>query len=170
MVFPQFDRQPDGELVPLAALGIDTGLGLERTAALIQGVNSNYETDLFSHVIQTTARIANIRDPNKVQQEPSLKVIADHIRSCAFLISDGVLPTNEGRGYVLRRIIRRALRHGYKLGIQDPFFHTLVGPLAESMGETYRSLTDNLERISTSIQREEEKFAKTLRNGMTLLE
>ncbi|MYD45861.1 MAG: alanine--tRNA ligase [Gammaproteobacteria bacterium] len=170
LVFPQFDRQPDGELVPLAAPGIDTGLGLERTAALMQGVNSNYETDLFSHLIQATARIANIRDSNKLQQEPSLRVIADHIRSCAFLISEGVLPSNEGRGYVLRRIIRRALRHGYKLGIQDTFFHTLVQPLAESMGDSYISLTDNLERISTSLRCEEEKFAKTLRYGMTLLE
>ncbi|MCY3542238.1 MAG: alanine--tRNA ligase [Gammaproteobacteria bacterium] len=170
LVFPQFDRQPDGELVPLAAPGIDTGLGLERTAALMQEVNSNYETDLFSHLIEATARIANIRDPNELRQEPSLRVIADHIRSCAFLISDGVLPSNEGRGYVLRRIIRRALRHGYKLGIQDTFFHTLVRPLAESMGETYSALTDNLDRISTSLRREEEKFAKTLRYGMTLLE
>ena len=170
LVFPQFDRQPDGELVPLAAPGIDTGLGLERTAALMQGVSSNYETDLFLHLIQTTARIANIHDPNELQQEPSLRVIADHIRSCAFLISDGVLPSNEGRGYVLRRIIRRALRHGYKLGIQDTFFHTLVRPLIESMGETYSSLSDNLERISTSLRLEEEKFAKTLRYGMTLLE
>ena len=170
LVFPQFDRQPDGELVPLAAPGIDTGLGLERTAALMQRVNSNYETDLFSHLVQATARIANIRDPNELQQEPSLRVIADHIRSCAFLISDGVLPSNEGRGYVLRRIIRRALRHGYKLGIQDTFFHTLVRPLAESMGETYSTLSDNLDRISTSLKREEERFAKTLRYGMTLLE
>ncbi len=170
LVFPQFDRQSDGELVPLVAPGIDTGLGLERTAALMQGVSSNYETDLFSHLIQTTARIANIHDPNELQQEPSLRVIADHIRSCAFLISDGVLPSNEGRGYVLRRIIRRALRHGYKLGIQDTFFHTLVRPLTESMGETYSSLSDNLERISTSLRLEEEKFAKTLRYGMTLLE
>ena len=136
----------------------------------MQEVNSNYETDLFSHLIEATARIANIRDPNELRQEPSLRVIADHIRSCAFLISDGVLPSNEGRGYVLRRIIRRALRHGYKLGIQDTFFHTLVRPLAESMGETYSALTDNLDRISTSLRREEEKFAKTLRYGMTLLE
>lgn len=170
LVFPQFDRQPDGELVPLAAPGIDTGLGLERTAALLQGVQSNYETDLFSHLINATARIAKLNDSINLQQEPSLRVIADHIRSCAFLISDGISPSNEGRGYVLRRIIRRALRHGYKLGIQDAFFHTLVQPLAESMGETYSSLTDDLERISTSLRREEEKFAKTLRYGMTLLE
>ena len=170
LVFPQYDRQPDGELEPLAAPGIDTGLGLERTAALMQGVQSNYETDLFSHLIQTTARIAKLSDSVNRQQEPSLRVIADHIRSCAFLISDGVLPSNEGRGYVLRRIIRRALRHGYKLGIQDTFFHTLVRPLADSMGETYSSLTNNLERISTSLRREEEKFAKTLRYGMTLLD
>lgn len=170
LVFPQFDRQPDGELVPLASPGIDTGLGLERTAALLQGVQSNYETDLFSHLIQATARIAELSDSIELQHEPSLRVIADHIRSSAFLISDGVLPSNEGRGYVLRRIIRRALRHGYKLGIQDAFFHTLVQPLAESMGETYSSLTDDLERISTSLRREEEKFASTLQYGMTLLE
>lgn len=170
LVFPQYDRQPDGELVPLASPGIDTGLGLERTAALLQGVQSNYETDLFSHLIQTTARIANLPNSIKLQQEPSLRVIADHIRSCAFLISDGILPSNEGRGYVLRRIIRRAIRHGYKLGIKDTFFHTLVRPLEESMGETYSALTENLERISASLRREEEKFASTLRYGMTLLE
>ena len=170
LVFPQFDRQPDGELVPLASPGIDTGLGLERSAALLQGVQSNYEIDLFSHLIQATARIANIQDSVRVQQDPSLRVIADHIRSCAFLISDGVLPSNEGRGYVLRRIIRRALRHGYKLGIQDTFFHSLVQPLAESMGETYSILTDNLDHIITSLRREEDKFANTLRYGMTLLE
>ncbi len=170
LVFPQYDRQPDGELVPLAAPGIDTGLGLERTAALLQGVQSNYETDVFSHLIQATAKIANIQDTAQILQEPSLRVIADHIRSCAFLISDGVLPSNEGRGYVLRRIIRRALRHGYKLGIQEMFFHTLVRPLAEAMGKAYGSLTDNLDRISDSLRREEEKFANTLRYGMTLLE
>ena len=170
LVFPQFDLQPDGALVPLASPGVDTGLGLERTAALMQGVYTNYETDLFSHLIQATARVANINDPSKLQQEPSLRVIADHIRSCAFLISEGVLPSNEGRGYVLRRIIRRALRHGYKLGIQDTFFHTLVRPLTESMGDTYGSLTDGLERISTSLRLEEEKFAITLRNGMNMLE
>lgn len=170
LVFPQFDRQPDGELVPLAAPGIDTGLGLERTAALLQRVQSNYETDVFSHLIQATARIANIQDPTQNLQAPSLRVIADHIRSCAFLISDGILPSNEGRGYVLRRILRRALRHGYKLGIQETFFHTLVQPLAETMGEAYRSLTDNLDHISDSLRREEEKFANTLRYGMKLLE
>lgn len=170
LVFPQYDRQPDGELVPLEAPGIDTGLGLERTTALLQGVQSNYETDLFLHLIRATAKIANVSDSNKVRQEPSLRVIADHIRSCAFLISDGILPSNEGRGYVLRRIIRRALRHGYKLGIRDTFFHTLVRPLAESMGETYSSLTENLDRISESLRREEEKFANTLRYGMVLLD
>lgn len=170
LVFPQFDRKPDGELVPLAAPGIDTGLGLERAAALLQGVQSIYDTDLFAHLIQATARIANIQDSAQIRQEPSLRVIADHIRSSSFLIADGILPSNEGRGYVLRRIIRRALRHGYKLGIQDTFFHSLVLPLAESMGETYSSLTDNVDRISASLRREEEKFANTLRYGMALLE
>ncbi|MXZ44277.1 MAG: alanine--tRNA ligase [Gammaproteobacteria bacterium] len=170
LVFPQFDRQPDGELEPLSAPGIDTGLGLERTAALLQGVRSNYETDQFWHLIQATAEFANIQSADRIRQEPSLRVIADHIRSCAFLISDGVLPSNEGRGYVLRRIIRRALRHGYKLGIHETFFHSLVKPLAESMGETYSSLTENLDHISTSLRREEEKFANTLRHGMVLLE
>ena len=170
LVFPQFDRQPDGELEPLAAPGIDTGLGLERTAALLQGVQSNYETDQFWHLIQATAKFADIQNADRIRQEPSLRVIADHIRSCAFLISDGVLPSNEGRGYVLRRIIRRALRHGYKLGIHETFFHSLVKPLAESMGETYSTLTENLDHISTSLRREEEKFANTLRHGMALLE
>ena len=170
LVFPQFDRQPDGELEPLSAPGIDTGLGLERTAALLQGVRSNYETDQFWHLIQATAKFANIQSADRIRQEPSLRVIADHIRSCAFLISDGVLPSNEGRGYVLRRIVRRALRHGYKLGIHDTFFHSLVEPLAESMGETYTTLTENLDHISTSLRREEEKFANTLRHGMALLE
>ena len=170
LVFPQFDRQPDGELEPLAAPGIDTGLGLERTAALLQGVQSNYETDQFWHLIQATAKFADIQNADRIRQEPSLRVIADHIRSCAFLISDGVLPSNEGRGYVLRRIIRRALRHGYKLGIHETFFHSLVKPLAESMGETYTTLTENLDQISTSLRREEEKFANTLRHGMALLE
>lgn len=170
LVFPQFDRQPDGELEPLPAPGIDTGLGLERTAALLQGVQSNYETDQFWHLIQVTAKFANIQNVDRIRQEPSLRVIADHIRSCAFLISDGVLPSNEGRGYVLRRIIRRALRHGYKLGIHETFFHLLVQPLAESMGETYSTLTENHDHISTSLRREEEKFADTLRSGMGLLE
>ena len=170
LVFPQFDRQLDGELVPLAAPGIDTGLGLERAAALLQGVQSNYDIDLFTQLIHTTARIANIQDSARIRREPSLRVIADHIRSSAFLIADGVLPSNEGRGYVLRRIIRRALRHGYKLGIRDPFFHSLVRPLSDSMGGAYGTLIDNLEHISSSLRREEEKFANTLRYGMALLE
>ena len=170
LVFPQYDRQPDGELVPLSTPGIDTGLGLERTVALLQGVPSNYETDVFAHLVNATASIANIQDSNNIRREPSLRVIADHIRSCAFLVTDGVLPSNEGRGYVLRRIIRRALRHGYKLGIREAFFHALVRPLAESMGTAYATLTENLENISSALEREEAKFANTLRYGMSLLE
>ena len=134
LVFMQFDRQPDGELTPLPKPWVDTGMGLERIAAVMQGVHSNYEIDLFQRLIGAVGAPAGINDPDEQLASPSLRVIADHIRSCAFLIVDGVLPGNEGRGYVLRRIIRRAMRHGHKLGIREPFFHKLVAPLVERDG------------------------------------
>ena len=132
----QYDRDSTGQLNPLARPSVDTGMGLERLCAVLQGVNSNYDTDLFQGLIQQTAELAKIKD----LQNPSLKVIADHIRSCSFLIADGVMPSNEGRGYVLRRIIRRAARHGNRLGLQEPFFHTLVNPLIESLHGTFPEL------------------------------
>ena len=170
LVFPQFDRQPDGELAPLAAPGVDTGLGLERTAAILQSVSSNYGIDLFRTLVSAIAQLAHIRDSEEALNTPSVRVIADHIRSCAFLISDGVLPSNEGRGYVLRRVVRRALRHGHRLGISDVFFHKLVDPLVESMGGDYPNLATNSLRVTDVLLQEEEKFASTLRFGMSLLD
>jgi len=137
LVFMQYDRDTAGNLKPLPKPSVDTGMGLERLAAVMQGVHSNYEIDLFRHLVEAAARIAGTRD----LAHTSLRVIADHIRSCAFLIVDGVLPSNEGRGYVLRRIIRRAVRHGYQLGIKEPFFYRLVVPLGEVMGAAYRNCT-----------------------------
>ncbi|MEC9240809.1 MAG: alanine--tRNA ligase-related protein, partial [Pseudomonadota bacterium] len=142
LVFPQFDRAADGSLSPLATPGVDTGLGLERAAALTQGVGSNYEIDLFHDVIQRAGEFAGLTDKETVFRDPSLRVISDHIRSAAFLIADGVIPGNEDRNYVLRRIIRRALRHGNKLQIREPFFHLLVEPLVNSMGEAYPVLSE----------------------------
>ncbi len=141
----QFDRQPDGALVPLPAPCVDTGMGLERLAAILQHVHSNYEIDLFQALIRKSSEVTATAD----LENKSLRVIADHIRACSFLIVDGVLPSNEGRGYVLRRIIRRALRHGWMLGVRQPFFHKLVGTLVEQMGEAYPELTaarDTVER------------------------
>ena len=138
LVFMQFDRQPDGTLVPLPAPCVDTGMGLERLAAVLQGVHSNYEIDLFQALIGEAAALTGTRD----LQNKSLRVIADHIRACSFLVVDGVLPSNEGRGYVLRRIIRRALRHGWMLGVRQPFFHRLVATLDAQMGEAYPELRD----------------------------
>ncbi|MXX95037.1 MAG: alanine--tRNA ligase [Gammaproteobacteria bacterium] len=166
LVFPQFDRQPDGELQPLANPGIDTGLGLERTAALMQNVTNNYGIDIFKQLVSQISRIIGAQ----VAESASHRVIADHIRSSAFLVADGVLPSNEGRGYVLRRIIRRALRHGYKLGIEGAFFSSLTKPLVECMGETYTILVEKQQIIQTALQEEEEKFSETLRNGMALLQ
>lgn len=166
LVFPQFDRQSDGELQPLANPGIDTGLGLERTAALMQNVTNNYDIDIFKQLVSQISRIVGAQ----VAESASHRVIADHIRSSAFLVADGVLPSNEGRGYVLRRIIRRALRHGYKLGIEGAFFSSLTKPLVECMGETYTILVEKQQIIQTALQQEEEKFSETLRNGMVLLQ
>jgi alanyl-tRNA synthetase len=169
LVFPQFDRSPDGTLTPLPKPGVDTGMGLERVAAITQGVHSNYEIDLFKNLIRAVGEIAGI-GRNDQLPNPSVRVIADHIRSSAFLIADGVTPSNEDRGYVLRRIIRRALRHGHKLDIRGAFFHRLVEPLASEMGEAYPILREQRERIAKVLLAEEERFAETLALGMELLE
>lgn len=166
LVFMQYERQPNGELVPLPKPSVDTGMGLERIAAVMQGVHSNYEIDLFQALLAATARELGCTD----LEEKSLRVIADHIRSCSFLIADGVQPSNEGRGYVLRRIIRRAIRHGNKLGKSGAFFHKLVGPLAEQMGQAYPELVEKQSQIERSLLAEEEQFAKTLDKGMAVLE
>ena len=166
LVFMQFERQSDGELKPLPKPSVDTGMGLERIAAVMQGVHNNYDIDLFQHLLAAAANATGCDD----RDSKSLRVIADHIRSSAFLISDGVLPANEGRGYVLRRIIRRAIRHGHKLGQQQPFFHRLVKALAEVMGEAYPELVAREAQIAKVLLAEEEQFAKTLDKGMTVLE
>ncbi|AWV07727.1 alanine--tRNA ligase [Marilutibacter maris] len=166
LVFMQFDRQPDGTLVPLPAPCVDTGMGLERIAAVLQGVHGNYEIDLFQHLIAAAGRLTSTADlDNK-----SLRVIADHIRACAFLVVDGVLPSNEGRGYVLRRIIRRALRHGWMLGQKQPFFHRMLTPLIEVMGLAYPELVDKRELIERALLAEEERFAETLDAGMRIFD
>ncbi|MCP8898297.1 alanine--tRNA ligase [Gilvimarinus xylanilyticus] len=166
LVFMQYERQADGELKPLPNPSIDTGMGLERIAAVMQGVHNNYDIDLFQHLLKAAAKATGSDD----LEHKSLRVIADHIRSSAFLISDGVLPSNEGRGYVLRRIIRRAIRHGHKLGQKDAFFNTLVDALADVMGEAYPELNERKAQIAKVLLTEEEQFAKTLDKGMGVLE
>lgn len=166
LVFMQFNRQPDGSMQPLPAPSVDTGMGLERISAILQGVHSNYEIDLFANLITAAAQILDIE--NKGQA--SLKVIADHIRAVSFLIADGVLPSNEGRGYVLRRIIRRAVRHGNKLGATEGFFYKMVSPLVVEMGLAYPQLTEKQSYIEAAIEKEEEQFAKTLAHGLRLLD
>ncbi|MEW8195109.1 MAG: alanine--tRNA ligase, partial [Candidatus Thiodiazotropha sp.] len=166
LVFMQYNRDADGVLTPLPKPSVDTGMGLERLAAVMQNVHSNYEIDLFVHLIQIAAELTGCRN----LEEKSLRVIADHIRSCAFLITDGVLPSNEGRGYVLRRIIRRAIRHGYMLGVKDPFFHKLVGGLCDEMGEAYPELLSQRGQVEKVLRLEEERFAQTLEQGMKILE
>ena len=166
LVFMQYDRDREGNLNPLPKPSVDTGMGLERLAAVMQGVHSNYEIDLFQHLIRAAAALAGIDD----LENKSLRVIADHIRACAFLVVDGVMPSNEGRGYVLRRIARRAIRHGHKLGIEGSFFHKLVGPLAEQMGEAYPELVKAREQVERVLRQEEERFAETLDKGMRILE
>ena len=166
LVFMQFDRQPDGSLAPLPAPCVDTGMGLERLAAVLQGVHGNYEIDLFRHLIAAASALTATADlDNK-----SLRVIADHIRACSFLIVDGVLPSNEGRGYVLRRIIRRALRHGWMLGQKQPFFHRMVTALVEVMGDAYPELAAKHEFVARALQAEEERFAETLDSGMRIFD
>ena len=169
LVFPQFDRAPDGELTPLPRPGVDTGMGLERVAAIKQNVHSNYEIDLFTRLMRSAGRFAGINDPDEIVANASLRVIADHIRSSAFLIADGVIPGNEARSYVLRRIMRRGLRHGHKLGIKEPFFHKLVDDLVEEMGDAYPLLRESSDRIRTTIEAEELRFDETLSQGMEVL-
>ena len=166
-VFMQFNRDEQGNMNPLPKPSVDTGMGLERMAAVMQHVHSNYEIDLFQDLLKAVARETGA--PFSME-EPSLKVIADHIRSCSFLIADGVLPSNEGRGYVLRRIIRRAVRHGYKLGQSKPFFHKLVADLAKEMGDAYPELKEKQVQIEEALKNEENRFAQTLETGMALLE
>ncbi len=165
-VFMQFDMQPDGSVKPLPAPCVDTGMGLERLAAILQHVHSNYEIDLFTALIKAAARETGCQD----LAHSSLRVIADHIRATAFLVSDGVLPSNEGRGYVQRRIIRRAIRHGYKLGRKKPFFHKLVPDLVKLMGEAYPNLASQSDRITEVLRQEEERFYETLEVGMQILD
>jgi len=166
LVFMQYERGSDGVLVPLPKPSVDTGLGLERVAAVMQGVHSNYDIDLFKSLIRAAADVTGTQD----LQSPSLRVIADHIRACTFLIIDGVVPSNEGRGYVLRRIIRRAIRHGYKLGQTQPFFHKLVAPLVREMGSYYAELGSGEARAAQVLAQEETRFAETLATGMVLLD
>lgn len=166
-VFMQFNRDEQGNMNPLPKPSVDTGMGLERMAAVMQHVHSNYEIDLFQDLLKAVARETGA--PFSMD-EPSLKVIADHIRSCSFLIADGVLPSNEGRGYVLRRIIRRAVRHGYKLGQSKPFFHKLVADLVKEMGDAYPELKEKQAQIEEALKNEESRFAQTLETGMALLE
>ena len=166
LVFMQFDRSKDGELVPLPKPSVDTGMGLERLAAVMQGVHSNYETDLFRNLIRDAMEITGTTQP----EHQSLRVIADHIRACSFLIADGVVPGNEKRSYVLRRIIRRAVRHGYQLGVEEPFLYRLVGSLEAEMGAAYPELTEQRAHVERVLRREEERFAETLAEGMRILE
>jgi alanyl-tRNA synthetase len=166
LVFMQFDRASSGELVPLPKPSVDTGAGLERLAAVMQGVHSNYDIDLFRDLIAAAAEATGATDLSS----PSLRVIADHIRACAFLVSDGVVPSNEGRGYVLRRIVRRAIRHGYKLGQEQAFFYKLVPVLARVMGEAYPELIERVSQIERVLKAEEAQFSLTLAKGMALLE
>ena len=166
LVFMQFDRQPDGTLVPLPAPCVDTGMGLERLAAILQHVHTNYEIDLFQALIRKASELTGMAD----LENKSLRVIADHIRACSFLIVDGVLPSNEGRGYVLRRIIRRALRHGWMLGVRQPFFSKLVPTLVEQMGVAYPELPARADTVVRALQAEEERFAETLDSGMKIFD
>ncbi|OAH98073.1 alanine--tRNA ligase [Methylomonas methanica] len=166
LVFMQYDRDKDGHLTPLPAPSVDTGMGLERISAVMQGVHSNYEIDLFQNLLKVAAQLAGTDD----LANSSLRVISDHIRSCAFMVADGVLPSNEGRGYVLRRIVRRAIRHGYRLGIQDTFFYKLVAPLVAEMGAAYPELAKAQEQVERILKKEEERFAETLEQGMKILE
>ena len=166
LVFMQYDRDADGNLHPLPKPSVDTGMGLERLAAVMQGVHSNYDIDLFRQLIRSAATITATEDLNS----NSLRVLADHIRSCSFLIVDGVLPSNEGRGYVLRRIIRRAVRHGYQLGVKELFFYKMVAPLVAEMGTAYPELEKNRAQVERILKLEEERFAETLEQGMRILE
>ncbi len=166
LVFMQYNRDSEGTLHPLPKPSVDTGMGLERISAVMQHVHSNYDIDLFQDLIKAAARVTDTQDLSN----NSLKVIADHIRACAFLVTDGVIPGNEGRGYVLRRIIRRAIRHGYRLGQKQPFFNLLVEDLAKVMGQAYPELMAAKKQVAAVLKQEEERFAETLENGMHVLE
>ncbi|MBL3591308.1 MAG: alanine--tRNA ligase [gamma proteobacterium endosymbiont of Lamellibrachia anaximandri] len=166
LVFMQYNRDADGNMAPLPRPSVDTGMGLERLAAVLQHVHSNYEIDLFTSLIKAAGEVTGCSD----LEEKSLRVIADHIRSCAFLVVDGVMPSNEGRGFVVRRIIRRAIRHGYMLGKNDPFFFQLVDPLVKEMGESYPELVQAADQVKRVLKQEEERFAETLEQGMKILE
>ena len=166
LVFMQFNRDADGNMSRLPKPSVDTGMGLERAAAVLQGVHGNYEIDLFRNLIRRAAELTGAED----QSDKSLRVIADHIRSCAFLIVDGVLPSNEGRGYVLRRIVRRAIRHGHRLGMREPFFHRLVADLEAEMGQAYPELAERRAVVERILRQEEDRFAVTLDQGMGMFE
>lgn len=166
LVFMQFDRAADGTLTPLPKPSVDTGMGLERLAAVLQHQHNNYDIDLFQNLIKAITDLAGIDDASHT----SARVIADHIRSCAFMVTDGVQPSNEGRGYVLRRIIRRAIRHGHKLGLKDAFFHKLVSPLVSEMGEAFPELAKAQPLVERALKQEEERFADTLDNGLKILD
>ena len=166
LVFMQYDRAADGTLTPLPKPSVDTGMGLERISAVLQGVHNNYEIDLFQPVLKAAAELVGTTDLTL----SSLRVIADHIRSCSFMVADGVMPSNEGRGYVLRRIIRRAIRHGYRLGIHEVFFYKLVAPLAIEMGVAFPELKAAQANVERILKKEEERFAETLGQGMKILE
>jgi alanyl-tRNA synthetase len=166
LVFMQYDRTNDGTLNPLPTPSVDTGMGLERLAAILQGVHNNYDIDLFQHLIKSIQALSGNQDPTHT----SLRVIADHIRSCAFMITDGVQPSNEGRGYVLRRIIRRAIRHGHQLGLKDAFFYKLVKPLVEEMGSAFPELAKAQANVERALKQEEARFADTLDNGLKILD
>ena len=165
-VFMQFEMHADGSVSRLPAPCVDTGMGLERLAAILQGVHSNYEIDLFVALISAAMKVTGCTD----EANPSLRVIADHIRACTFLVADGVIPSNEGRGYVLRRIIRRAIRHGYKLGVRTPFFHQLVAEVVNQMGAAYLNISDKQASITATLKQEEERFFETIANGMDILD
>src|SRR3990167_7588026 len=179
-VFMQFNRTEDGVMHKLPKPSVDTGMGLERLAAVLQHVHSNYEIDLFVHLLAAAKAAVDAAGGEAAsaatggggcdKDSPSLKVIADHIRACTFTIVDGVIPGNEGRGYVLRRIARRAIRHGYKLGARKPFFHTLVAPLAAEMGEAYPELRREMDSATAVLKAEEERFFQTINHGMEILE
>ena len=166
LVFMQFNRDAKGEMTPLPKPSVDTGMGIERLAAVVQGVHSNYEIDLFRSLIEAAAEVTGASNLD----DKSLRVIADHIRSCAFLVIDGVVPSNEGRGYVLRRIVRRAIRHGHKLGMKESFFHRLVLPLEKEMGAAYPELVERRALVEQVLAQEEERFAETLDQGIRLLD
>ncbi|OYY80944.1 MAG: alanine--tRNA ligase, partial [Methylophilales bacterium 16-45-9] len=165
-VFMQYNRDEAGVMHALPKPSVDTGMGLERISAVLQHVHANYEIDLFQKLIAAAARETKASDINS----PSLKVLADHIRACSFLIADGVIPGNEGRGYVLRRIIRRAIRHGYKLGVRTAFFHRMVADLVAAMGSAYPELVSNQTRVTDILKQEEDRFFETIENGMAILE